>query len=422
MRGLHRYPINFWRRLGPGLITGAADDDPSGIATYSQAGAQFGYSLGWTMILAYPLMASIQEISARIGRTTSFGLAGNLRMFYPIAVLRTMVTLLLIANVMNLAADLGAMGSALQLVIGGNQRLWAAGFGAICIVLQLVTDYRRYMALLKWLTLSLFAYVGVVLIVDLPWDQALTSMLLPTLDYSSSYLTLVVAVFGTTITPYLFFWQSTQEAEDVIANPDAQPLLLAPEQAKSEVSRIRFDTWVGMGFSNLIGIFIILTTAATLHANGITDIQTSSQAAEALRPLAGPLAFVVFALGIIGTGLLAVPILAASSAYAVGEALDWHIGLGRRPREARAFYTTLISATLIGLLMNFTSVDPIKALFWSAVLNGVIAVPMMYVMMHMASSTKLMGEHTIPTYLKIMGWLSAIVMTVIVIAMLLTSF
>jgi Mn2+/Fe2+ NRAMP family transporter len=413
----YRYPINFWRRLGPGLITGAADDDPSGIATYSQAGAGFGFNLGWTMVLAYPLMAAIQEVSARIGRTTSYGLAGNLRLFYPIGILRGMVALLLIANIFNLSADLGAMGEALELVIGGNARFWALMFGALCLFLQVVTDYRRYMAILKWLTLSLFAYVGVVLVVDMPWSEVLRGMFIPEIKLNASYLAVVVGVFGTTITPYLFFWQSTHEAEDVIANPEAQPLLIAPEQAEHEVKRIRFDTWIGMGFSNLIGLFIILTTAATLHAHGVTDIQTAAQAAEALRPLAGPLAFLLFALGIIGTGLLAVPILAASSAYAVGEALEWEIGLGRRPREARAFYGTLISATVIGTLINFTGIDPIKALFWSAVLNGIIAVPMMYVMMHMASSTRIMGEHTIPKYLKILGWAGAVVMTVIVAAM-----
>jgi len=414
---LYRYPINFWRRLGPGFITGAADDDPSGIATYSQTGAQFGYSLGWTMLFSYPLMCAIQEISGRIGRTTSYGLAGNLRLFYPIYVLRLMVLLLLIANVINLSADLGAMGAALQLVIGGNDKIWALMFGALCVALQVFTDYRRYIAVLKWLTLSLFAYVGVVIVADMPWGEVARGLFVPRLEFSKDYLSVIVAVFGTTISPYLFFWQATHEAEDVIADPEAQPLLVAPEQAEAEVKRIRFDTWLGMGFSNLIALFIILTTAATLHANGITDIQTATEAAEALRPVAGPLAFLFFALGIIGTGMLAVPVFAASSAYAVGEALEWEIGLGRRPREARAFYTVLVSSTIIGTLMNFAHVNPIKALFWAAVINGVIAVPLMYVMMHMASSSKIMGEHTIPRYLKILGWTATGVMTLIVAAM-----
>lgn len=420
MRRIYRYPLNFWKRLGPGLITGAADDDPSGIATYSQVGAQFGYSMGWTMLFSFPLMAAIQEISARIGRTTSYGLAGNLRLFYPISVLRMMVVLLLIANTVNLGADLGAMGSALNLVIGGNPKIWAILFGVICVFAQLYFDYRRYIAILKWMTLSLFAYVGVVLIVDMPWRDVAIGVFIPHIQLNPTYMAAMVGVFGTTISPYLFFWQSTQEAEDVIANPNAQPLLDAPEQAASEMKRIRFDTIVGMAFSNLIGLFIVMTTAATLNAHGITDIETSSQAAEALRPIAGPLAFTVFALGIIGTGLLAVPILAASSAYAVGEALNWHIGLGRRPREAKAFYSTLCGATLIGVIINFTSVDPIKALFWAAILNGIIAVPMMFVMMHMASSPKIMGDHTIPPLLKLMGWISTLVMTAVAVAMFAT--
>ena len=287
MRWLYRYPINFWRRLGPGLITGAADDDPSGIATYSQVGAQFGYNIGWTMLFSFPLMVAIQEISARIGRTTAYGLAGNLRMYYPINVLRAMVALLLIANTINLGADLGAMGAALKLVIGGNAKIWAVLFGIGCVGAQLFTDYRRYITMLKWTTLSLFAYVGVVLIVHMPWDKVAVGLFIPHFQLNADYFAAIVAVFGTTISPYLFFWQSTQEAEDVIANPAAQPLLVAPEQAHSEMKRIRFDTLVGMGFSNLIALFIIITTAATLHAHGITDIETASQAADALRPIAG---------------------------------------------------------------------------------------------------------------------------------------
>jgi NRAMP (natural resistance-associated macrophage protein)-like metal ion transporter len=420
MRGFYRYPINFWRRLGPGLITGAADDDPSGIATYSQVGAQFSYGIGWTMLFSFPLMVAIQEISARIGRTTAYGLAGNLRLYYPINVLRAMVALLLIANTINLGADLGAMGAAVQLVIGGNPKIWAVLFGLICVAAQVFFDYRRYITILKWTTLSLFAYVGVVLVVHLPWEKVADGLFIPHLQTSADYFAAIVAVFGTTISPYLFFWQSTQEAEDVITNPEAQPLLVAPEQAQSELRRIRFDTIVGMAFSNLIGLFIILTTAATLNAHGITDIQTSAQAAEALRPLAGPLAFTIFALGIIGTGLLAVPVLAASSAYAVGEALNWHIGLGRRPREAKAFYTTLASATLIGLLINFTSIDPIKALFWTAILNGIIAVPLMAVTMHMASNRHIMGNYAAELPLKILGWLATLVMAVVAIGMFAT--
>lgn len=413
----NRYPISFWRRLGPGLITGAADDDPSGLATYSQAGAQFGFTLGWTLVLCFPLMAAVQEMSARIGRITCYGLAGNLRLFYPLALLRGLVALLVMANVINLAADLGAMGAAVQLVVGGPTNLWVLAFGVGCIALQVFVDYRRTIAVLKWLTLSLFAYVGVALMVSIPWGQALWHMVVPTITPTKDGFAVVVAIFGTTLSPYLFFWQATQEAEDVADKPEAYPLLIAPHQAAEELHRIRFDTYIGMGLSNLVGLFVLITAGATLHVHGITDVQTANQAAEALRPLAGPLASVVFALGIIGTGLLAVPILAASSAYAVGEALGWRIGLGRRPREAKAFYGTLVGATLIGTVMNFTGVDAMKALFWAAVLNGVVAVPMMYVLVHMASSPRLMGPYVISRGLKAMGILAAVVMTAVVGAM-----
>jgi len=420
MERIYRYPINFWRRLGPGLITGAADDDPSGIATYSQVGAQFGYSIGWTMLFSYPLMVAIQEISARIGRTTCLGLAGNLRRYYPMFILRGMVALLLIANTINLGADLGAMGASLNLVIGGSPHLWAVVFGVICVLAQMLFDYRHYVTKLKWLTLSLFAYVGVVLIVNMPWGEVVEGLFLPRIHLDATYLAAIVAVFGTTISPYMFFWQSTQEVEDIIAVPGTQALLLTPELAARENKRIRFDTMVGMGFSNIIALFIILTAAATLHAHGVTDIETSSQAALALRPIAGDLAFFVFAIGIIGTGLLAVPILAASSAYALGEALQWPIGLGRHPREAKAFYGTLVGATLLGAVINFTNIDPIKALYWAAIINGIVAVPLMFVMMHMSTSPKIMGPLVIPRGLKYFGWLATIVMTVVVIAMFAT--
>ena len=314
------------------------------------------------------------------------------------------------------------MGSSLNLVVGGSPRLWAVFFGVACVIAQMFLDYRRYITKLKWLTLSLFAYFGVVLIINLPWHEVVVGLFLPQFHADPQYLAAIVAVFGTTISPYLFFWQSTQEVEEIIANPDAQALLLTPEHAARENKRIRFDTLVGMGFSNLTGLFIILTTAATLHAHGITDIQTSSQAAEALRPIAGDLAFFVFALGIVGTGLLAVPILAASSAYALGEALEWPIGLSRQPREAKAFYGTLAGATLIGAAINFTNIDPIKALYWAAIVNGVVAVPLMIVMMHMSTSPKIMGPLIIPRNLRYMGWLSTGVMAVIVIALFITSF
>jgi len=409
--------------LGPGLITGASDDDPSGIATYSQVGAQFGYGLGWTMLFSFPLMAAIQQISARIGRVTGHGLAGNLRRHYPVWLLRFSVALLLVANVINLGADLGAMGAGLALIIGGPVQLYAAVFGVLCATLQIFMSYQRYVMVLKWLCLALFAYVAVVFAVDVPWGEVARQTLLPDLFQDGGRWIAVVAVFGTTISPYLFFWQSSQEAEDVRDDDNLKPLRSGSKtKAAVEFKRIRIDTYVGMAISNIIGFFIIVAAGATLHVNDITDIQTSAQAAEALRPIAGPLTMVVFALGIVGTGLLAVPVLAGSAAYALGEAFKWPSGLGYLPHEAKAFYGTIAAATAIGIALNFTAIDPIKALFWSAVINGVVAVPIMAVMMHMARWPKIMGKHTLTTPLWLVGWLATGVMAVMVAVMVWTSF
>ena len=410
-----------WQWLGPGLVTGASDDDPSGIATYSQVGAQFGYALGWTMLFSFPLMAAIQEISARIGSVTGSGLAGNLRRHYPAWLLRVAVGLLLIANVLNLGADLGAMGSALELILGGSAHLYVALFGLGCAVLEIIIPYHRYAGVLKWLTLSLFAYVAVVFVVHVPWDEVLLLAFVPGFASGTDAMVAIVAVFGTTISPYLFFWQAGQEVEEIRDHPGNKPLRRQLKRAKSELLRIRIDTYVGMGLSNLIGFFIIVAAGATLHANGVTDIQTSAQAAEALRPIAGPLTSTVFAIGIVGTGLLAVPVLAGSAAYAVGEALKWQIGLDRRPREAKAFYATIAVATMIGVMINFTNIDPIKALFWCAVINGVVAVPMMALMMDMVRRPLVMGRLTAPPVLQALGWLATAVMTVIVVSMFVTA-
>ncbi|HTY69639.1 MAG TPA: divalent metal cation transporter [Alphaproteobacteria bacterium] len=396
--------------LGPGLITGASDDDPSGIATYSQAGAQFGYGMVWVMLFSYPLMAAIQEISARIGRVTGHGIAGNIRAHYSPTLLRTMVLLLLTANILNLGADLGAMGEALKLIIGGPARLYVVVFAVGCAWLEIASRYEDYVAILKWTTLSLFAYAATVMVVDVPWAEVAYRIVVPSFSWDKDYIVAIVAVLGTTISPYLFFWQSSQEVEDQREKAGAEPLLLAPEQAPREMHRIRLDTYAGMGFSNLIALFIIITTAATLHVHGVTNIETSAQAAEALRPIAGEFTFAVFALGIIGTGMLAIPVLAGSAAYAVGEALGWPIGLARRPLEARAFYGTIAVATLIGIGINFVDIDPITALFWCAVLNGVIAVPLMVVMMVMTMNRKVMGQFTLPQPLWCMGWLATFAM------------
>ena len=406
--------------LGPGLITGASDDDPSGIATYSQAGAQFGFGLAWVMLFSWPLMCAIQEISARIGRVTGRGIAGNLRKHYPNAVAYTIVFLLVVANVINIGADLGAMGASLKLLIGGPQLLYVALFGLITVLLEVFSRYSRYVSILKWLTLSLFAYVGVALVVHMPWLTVAKALVSPQISLTPAYMTVVVALLGTTISPYLFFWQAEEEVEEIKERPDAKPLVRAPGGAVPEFHRIRLDTYIGMGFSNLVALFIILTTAATLHAHGITNIQTSSQAAEALRPIAGPFAFIVFAVGIIGTGLLALPVLAGSSAYALGETFGWHVGLARKPGRAKAFYWTIAIATGLGVLLNFSSIDPIRALFWSAVINGVVAVPVMALLMHLSSHKPAMGEFKLHRSLKVVGWLATAVMAAAAIGLFAT--
>jgi NRAMP (natural resistance-associated macrophage protein)-like metal ion transporter len=406
--------------LGPGLITGASDDDPSGIATYSQAGAQFGYQLGWIMVLTWPLMCAIQEISARVGRVTGRGIAGNLKHHYPLPILYVLISLLLVANVINLGADLGAMGAALKMVIGGPRMVYVVLFGLVSALLQIFARYSRYVSVLKWLTLSLFAYVAVALVVHVPWLTVLKGMVLPQIRFNIDYLTVVVAVLGTTISPYLFFWQAEEEVEDTKERAGARPLQRAPDQAKTEFSRIRWDTYVGMGLSNVVALFIIVTTAATLNAHGVTDIQTSSQAAEALRPVAGPLVFFVFALGIVGTGLLAVPVLAGSAAYAVGEAFGWHVGLARKAHRAKAFYGFLFAAVAAGVIMNVTPIDPIKALFWSAVINGVVAAPVMAMLMHLAGDRKAMGDFTLPLPLKALGWAATAAMALAAVGMFAT--
>ena len=403
--------------LGPGLITGASDDDPSGIATYSQVGAAFGYGMTWVMLFSYPLMAAIQEISARIGRVTGRGIAGNMRAYYPPWALRAVVGLLLVANIINLGADLGGMADALKLLVGGSAKVYVVLFAVGCAWLQIFSRYERYVAILKWATVSLLAYVAAVLAVDVPWGEVLTRTFVPSFSFDKDYVLGIVAVLGTTISPYLIFWQSSEEAEDERIDPDAHPLIDAEDEAPREIARIEIDTYAGMAYSNLISLCIIVTTAATLNAHGITDIKTSADAASALRPIAGPFAFAVFAAGIIGTGFLAVPVLAGSAAYAVGEALGWPTGLARLPNEAKAFYGTIAIATLLGIAINFVHIDPIKALYWSAVINGVIAVPLMAVMMLMAAREDVMGKFTLPRALVALGWLATAAMAATVAAM-----
>ena len=408
---------SLWRKLGPGLVTGAADDDPSGIATYSQVGAALGYGLLWTVFFTFPLMVGIQIVSARIGRVTGDGLAANIRRHYSPALLYGLVGLLLGANTINIAADIGAMGAALKLLLGGPAHWYAIAFGAGSLLLQVFVPFPRYAPILKILTLALFAYVGTVFVVQVPWGEVLYRVVVPSVSPDVNYVVAVVAVFGTTISPYLFFWQASQEVEEQRARRGEEPLRAAPEQAERSLRRIKIDTYIGMAFSNLIAFFIMLTAAATLHAHGVIDIQSSAQAAEALRPLAGEFAFLLFSIGIVGAGLLAVPILAGSAAYAVAESFQWRIGLGRRLLQARGFYMIVAVATLLGVGLNFTPVDPVKALYWSAVLNGIISTPIMAVIMLMAVRADVMGKFVIGRRLKVLGWLATSVMALAVIAM-----
>ncbi|MEO8278275.1 MAG: divalent metal cation transporter [Ideonella sp.] len=405
------------RRLGPGLITGAADDDPSGIATYSQAGAQFGFSILWTVVFTLPLMVAIQIVSARIGYVTRRGLAANIKASFPKPVLQAVVGMLLVANTLNVAADIAAMAEALRLLVGGSAHVYAVTFGLLCLVLQVFLPYKSYVRWLKWLTLALLSYVAVVFTVHLDWWKVVGEMFRPQLAFDHDMLLMVVAVFGTTISPYLFFWQAAQEMEDTTDRPPC-----TPADVRHHLRRIKVDTIVGMTFSNLIAFFIILSTAATLHAAGVTDIQTSTQAAEALRPVAGDLTFLVFSLGIIGTGMLAVPVLAGSAGYAVAEAAGWHGTLSARldRGEGRGFYGVIAAATVGGVILCFTPMDPVKELFWSAVINGVIAVPIMAVMMLLASRKSTMGDNVISARLRWLGWLAAGAMAATVGAMFVT--
>jgi NRAMP (natural resistance-associated macrophage protein)-like metal ion transporter len=407
--------------LGPGLITGASDDDPSGIGTYSQAGAQFGFAIGWTMLFSYPLMVAIQETSARVGRTTGHGIAGTIRAHYPGWLLHSVVALLFLANTINIGADLSAMGDAVQLLIGGPRTVYVVLLAAICAGLQIFVSYGRYAPFLKWMTLSLFAYFATLMVIQLDWLELARGVFVPSFSTDSEFWTTVVAVLGTTISPYLFFWQAAQECEDIRAHPERQALRKAPRQGAAEIDRIRADTYVGMAVSNLVALAIIATTAATLHASGMLDIRTSAQAAAALKPLAGEFAFVLFALGIVGTGMLAIPVLAGSAAYALAEARGWPIGLAKQPQRAPAFYATIAIATMCGVLLNFLPVDPIRALFLSAVVNGMVAAPVMAIIMLLATSKRVMGRFVIGPGLQLFGWTATAVMAVAAAAMFLTA-
>ncbi|MES2404589.1 MAG: Nramp family divalent metal transporter [Pseudomonadota bacterium] len=410
----------FFGRLGAGLITGAADDDPSGIATYSQVGASYGYGMLWTVLLALPLMIGIQTVCARMGRVTGRGLAHNLNSELPQWLVLGTVTLLLLANVINLSADIGAIGASVQLLVSGPAPLYAAMAAVLSVALQVFVPFERYSPVLKLLTLSLFAYVATVLVVHVPWSEVLQRMVWPHVHFGAKYAVGVVAVLGTTISPYLFFWQSSQEAQEVRMIARRRPLRKAPKQAEAAFSRINQDTAIGMLFSEIVAFFIIVTAAAVLHAHGKTDIQTSAQAATALKPLAGKFAFLLFAGGIVGTGMLAIPVLAGSGAFALGEVLKWRTGLEAKPSAAKWFYATIAVATLGGMALSFLPIDPIKMLFWSAVINGVVAVPLMVVIMWLASRPKVMGKFPLPIWLKSLGWIATAAMAAAAVGMFVT--
>ena len=408
------------RRLGPGLITGAADDDPSGIGTYSQAGAQFGFNLLWTLLLTYPLMAAIQLVSASIGRVTGKGLASNMRAHYPKSLLYGAVTLLIVANVINIAADLSAMGAAMQLLVGMPQQFNVVLLGGLSVVLQIFVPYDRYARLLKWTALVLLAYVAVALIVPIHWGDVAQAIVMPHFSLSSDYLTTIVAVLGTTISPYLFFWQASQEVEEMRSEPGQKPLRRFPQQAPAQLRRINFDTWVGMGVSNVIAFFIVLTAAATLHLHHI-DVKTSADAAKALAPIGGRSAYALFALGIIGTGLLALPVLAGSAAYAAAGSFRWRSSLSLHLALARQFYSVIALSIVGGVAITFMHFDPIRALYWSAVINGVSAVPIMVIIMLLARNRHVMGEFAIKGPLAWGGWLATIAMAIAAMGLVVPS-
>ncbi len=404
--------------LGPGLMSGASDDDPSGIATYSQAGAGFGYGLLWVMVLCYPMMAATQEISARIGRVTGTGLAGNLRRHYPGWLLQSIVVLVFGANCINLGADLGAMGDVVSLVVGGPRFLYMLLFGMACVIVPALLSYDQYARVVKWSAVFLLAYFATAVTVDVPWGTVVRQTLMPSLRWDSGFAMMIVAVLGTSISPYMFFWQASLEGEDARRS---QARAMRAEAAMGDLLRLKLDTYLGIGLAALIALAVIVTTAATLNRQGVTDIQTSAQAAAALRPVAGSLAQALFSAAIVGSGLMAVPMLAGSAAYAVAESRRWPRGLDRRPQQAPAFYSLIIGATAVGMLLNLAPIDPIKALILSSVINGIVAVPVLVMMMLLAGRSDVMGPLTVSRGLALVGWLTTIVMAVTAVATIVSA-
>jgi NRAMP (natural resistance-associated macrophage protein)-like metal ion transporter len=415
----------FWKRLkehplarvGPGLITGVADDDPSGIATYSQAGAQFGLNMLWTMPLAFPLMSAVQLMCGRIGRVTGKGLAANIKAAFPPSVLYAAVGLLLIANTLNIAADVAAMGEVAELVTGFNRHLMTAVFVMATLLLQVFVPYHRYVSFLKWLTLSLLSYAAVLFTVHVPWGQVALHTFVPSFKIDANSAAVIVGIFGTTISPYLFFWQASEEVEEMLDGSVDEPLLHDSRKAGRELRRIRWDTWSGMFYSDITAFFIMLATGVTLHAAGVTNIETAAQAASALRPLAGNFAFLLFAMGILGVGMIGVPVLAGSAAYALCEAMGWKWGLERKATDARGFYGVIAVSVLAALAIQYSPISPMKALFWSAVINGVVAVPLMVLIIVLVSRRSVMGEYTSGGVIRTLGWIATAVMAAAAVRM-----
>jgi NRAMP (natural resistance-associated macrophage protein)-like metal ion transporter len=406
----------FFADLGPGLITGCADDDPSGISTYSMSGAVFGYGLLWTALISFPLMVSVQMMCGRLGMVTGRGLAGVVRRRYSKWVLWSACALLIVANVVNIAADLGGMGDGTEMITGINSLFWTPLYTAVIVSFLLWSSYRQIARIFKWLTLVLLAYVITAFFAAVDWRQALLATLLPRLVWSHDYVEVLVGILGTTISPYLFFWQASQEVEEERAK--GRNLAQRKGATDEELRALKVDVITGMFASNFIMYFIILTTAATLHAHGIVKIDTAKQAAEALRPLAGNAAYLLFTLGLIGTGMLGVPVLAGSCAYAISEAAAWRGSLEKKPRGAKKFYTVLGVAMTLGLAIDYAGLDAVKMLFWSAVTNGVLAPPLILLILLLTSDRKVMGAQVSSLAERILGWITFLLMTAAAVAML----
>lgn len=398
------------RKIGPGFITGAADDDPSGIATYSMAGAQFGYKMNWMSLFLIPAMIAIQEMCGRIGLVSGMGLAGAIKKYRSIKWLWAAVSLLLVANIINIGADLGIMAASLVMVAGGNFFVYLLVITLIILIVEIVVPYRKYVRYLKWLGLTLFAYVATAFLVKQDWWSVLGYMVLPRIEFNMHYITMMIGFVGTTISPYLFFWQSSEEVEEDIAKSKISDFGAQPDTSMKDIEVMRWDTKIGMIFSNMISFFIILTTAATLHNQGIFDIESPQQAAMALKPLAGDYAYLLFAVGIIGIGLQAIPVLAGSSAYAVSDALGIKEGLAKKFTKAKGFYLVIIASVLVGMLMNLLGINTIKALYYAAIVNGVVSVPLIWVIISLADDARVVGKYRNGKVGKLVAWITLVFM------------